>query len=161
MVLEKTLELPLDSKEITPVNLKGNQPWIFIWRTDAEAVILWPLEVKSQLIGKDLDVGKDWGQKGKQGTEDEMVGWHHWLDGCESEQTLGDNEEQGSLACCSHKESDKTCNWTVTTLHNICSSRWQALGTLPVLVSQTNMRLYLELGCSPSPKCFPPDQKNR
>ena len=161
-MLKKTLESPLDSKEIISVNLKGNQPWIFIGRTDAEAVNLWPLDAKSQLIGKDLDVGKDWGQEGKQATEDVMVGWHHRLDGRESEQTLEDSEEQGSLACYSHKESDKTWNWTITTtLHNICSCRWQGLGTLPVLVSQTNMRLYLELGCRPSPKCFPPDQKNR
>ena len=85
VVLEKTLESPLDFKEIKPVNHKGNQSWIFIGRTDAEAPILWPPDAKSQLIGKDPDVGKDWGQEEKGMTEDEMVGWHHWLDGDEFE----------------------------------------------------------------------------
>ena len=74
MVLEKTLESPLDSKEIKPLNHKGNQSWIFIGRTDAEAPILWPPDVKSWLIGKDLDAGKDWGQEEKVGTKYEMVG---------------------------------------------------------------------------------------
>ena len=80
-VLEKTLESPLDCKEIKPVNLKGNQSWIFIGRTDAEAEapILWPPDVKSWLIGKDPDAGKDWRQEEKGATEDEMLGWHHWL----------------------------------------------------------------------------------
>ena len=83
VVLEKTLESPLDSKEIKPVNPKGNQPWIFIGRTDAEAKIpiLWPPDAKNWLIGKELDTGKDWRQKEKGITEDEMVEWHHWLDG--------------------------------------------------------------------------------
>ena len=87
MVLEKTLESPLDSKEIKPVNPKGNQPWIYIGRTDAEASasVLWPPDVKSQLIGKDTDAGKDWGQE-KGATEDAMVGWHHWLNGYEFKQ---------------------------------------------------------------------------
>ena len=103
VVLEKTLESPLDCKEIKPVNPKGNQPWIFIGRTDAkaEAPILWLPEVKSQLIGKDPDIGKDWRQEEKGAAEDEMVGWHHWLNGHEFEQTQGDGEGQGSLACCS------------------------------------------------------------
>ena len=81
VVLEKTLERPLDSKDIKPVDPKGNQPWIFIGRTDAkaESPILWPSDAKSQLIGKDLDAGKDWGQKEKGMTEDEMVEWNHWL----------------------------------------------------------------------------------
>ena len=85
MVLEKTLESPLNSKEIKPVSPKGNQPWIFIWRTDAEAetLILWPLDVNSWLIGKYPDIGKDWRQKEKGATEDEIVGWHHWLNGPE------------------------------------------------------------------------------
>ena len=102
LVLEKTLERPLDSKKIQPVNPKGNQPWIFIGRTDAEAEapILWPLDVKSRLIGKDPDAGKDWGQE-KGVTEDEIIGRHHWLNGHEFEQTPGDIEGQGSLACCS------------------------------------------------------------
>ena len=81
VVLEKTLECPLDNKEIKPVNPKGNQPWIFIERTDAEAEvpILWPPDANSQLTGKDPDSGKDWRQEEKGVTEDEMAGWHHWL----------------------------------------------------------------------------------
>ena len=112
-MLEKTLESPLDSKEIKPVNPKGNQPWIFIERTEAEAEIpiLWPPDVKSHLIGKDPDAGKDWRQKENGMTEDEVVGWFHCLNGHEFKQTLGDGKEQVSLACCSpwgRKESDKT-----------------------------------------------------
>ena len=101
VVLEKTLESPFDSKEIKPVNLKGNQPWIFIERTDAEAEtpILWPPDAKNQLIGKDSDAGKDWRQEEKGRTEDVMVGRHHQLDGHEFKQTPGDSAGQGSLAC--------------------------------------------------------------
>ena len=104
MVLEKTLESPLDCKETQPVNPKGNQSWIFIGKADAEAddtLIPWPPDVKNWLIGKDPDAGKDWGQEEKGTTEDEMVGWHHQLDGHEFEQALGDGEEQGSPVCCS------------------------------------------------------------
>ena len=113
VVLEKTLESPLDCKEIQPVYPKGNQPWIFIGRTDAEAEapILWPPDIKYWLIGKDPHVGKDWGQEEKGAIEYELTGWHHWLNGNEFEQTPGDSEGQGSLACCSpwgHKESDMT-----------------------------------------------------
>ena len=107
VMLEKTLESTLGCKEIKPINPKGNQPWIFIGRTDAEAPILWPPDGKSQLIGKDPDAEQDWGQM----TEDEMVGWHHRLNGHEFKQAPGDSEGQGSLACCSpwgRKESDKT-----------------------------------------------------
>ena len=92
MVLEKILESPLDSKEVKSVNPKGNQPWMFIGRTDAEASILWSPEAKSSLIGKYPDAGEDWGKEGKGMTEDEMVGWHHWLNGRESEQAPGDGE---------------------------------------------------------------------
>ena len=111
VVLEKTLESPLDCKEIKPVNPKGNQSWIFIGRTDAEAkaLILWLPDAKSQIIGKDPETGKDWGQEEKGTTKDEMVGWYHRLNGHEFEQTPGDGEGQGSLAYCSprgHKESD-------------------------------------------------------
>ena len=104
VVLETTLESPLDSKEIKPVNPEGNQPWIFIGRTDveAEAPILWPSDAKSQLNGKDPDAGKDWRQEEKGMREDEMAGWHHWLKGHEFEQTLWDNEEEASLACGVH-----------------------------------------------------------
>ena len=103
VVLEKTLESHLDCKEIKPVNPKGNQPWIFIGRTDAEdeALLLWPPDVKSQLIEKYPDAGKDWGQEEKWATEDEMVGWHHWLNGHDFEQTPGDSEWQRNLECCS------------------------------------------------------------
>ena len=94
MVLEKTLESPLDIKEIKLVNPKGNQAWIFFGRTDAEAPILWLPDVKNP------NAGKDWGQDKKEETEDEMVGWHHWFNGHEFEQTPGDSEGQGSLACC-------------------------------------------------------------
>ena len=110
VVLKETLESPLDCKEIKPVNPKGNQSWIFIGRTDAEQVpVLWPSDGKSQLIGKDPDVGKDKAHEEKGATENEMVGWHHPLSGPEFEQTLGDSEGQGSLPCCSpwsHKESN-------------------------------------------------------
>ena len=113
VVLEKTLESPLDCKEIKPVNPKGNQPWIFIGMTDAEAEtpILWPPNDKSQLIRKDPGAGKDWRQEEKGATENEMVGWYHQLNGHESEQALGVGDGQVSLACCSPwgcKESDKT-----------------------------------------------------
>ena len=115
VVLEKTLESPLESKEIKPVNAKGNQPWIFIRRTDAEAEtpVLWPPDVKSRFIRKDPDAGKDWRQEEKGTTENEMVVWHHWLNGHEFEQAPGDGEGQGSLVCCSPwdcKELD-TAEW--------------------------------------------------
>ena len=112
VVLEKTLESPLDCK-MKPVNPKGNQSWIFFGRTDAEAEapILWPPDSKSRFIGKDSDAEKDWRQEEKRPTEDEMVGWHHWLNGHEFEQALGDGEGQRILACCRPwgcKESDMT-----------------------------------------------------
>ena len=113
VVLEKTLESPLDCKEIQPVHPKGNQPWIFIGRTDAEVLIVWSTDAKSWLIRKDLDDEKDWRQEEKGTTEDEMVGWHHWLDGHEFEWTPGVGDGQGSLVCCSpwgHKQSD-TAEW--------------------------------------------------
>ena len=113
VVLEKTLESPFNTKEIELVNPKGKQPWPFMGRTDAEAeaLILWPPDAMSWLTGKDPDAGKDWRQEKKGLTEDEMVRGHHWLNGHEFQQALGDGEEQGSLACCSlwgHKESDMT-----------------------------------------------------
>ena len=119
VVLEKTLASPLDCKEIQPVHSKGDQPWVFIGRTDAKAEtpVLWPPHAKSWLIGKDPDAGRDWGQEEKGTTEDEMAGWHHWLDGRESEWTPGVGDGQGGLACCDswgRKESDMTerLNWT-------------------------------------------------
>ena len=119
VVLEKTLESPLDCKEIQPVHSEGDQPWDFFGRNDAKAetAVLWPPHAKSWLIGKDSDAGRDWGQEEKGTTKDEMAGWHHWLDGHESEWTPGDGDGQGSLGCCDswgHKESDRTerLNWT-------------------------------------------------
>ena len=110
-MLEKTLESPLDCKQTKPVNSKGSQSWIFIGRTDAEAPVLWPHYMKSQLTGKDPDAWKDWRQEEKGTTEGETVGWHHRLNWPEFEQALGGSEGQGSLACCSswgRKESDMT-----------------------------------------------------
>ena len=136
VVLEKTLESPLDCKKIQPVNPKGNQSWIFIGRTDAEAEtpILWPPDVKNWLTGKDPDAGKDWMQEEKVITEHEMVGWYHWLDGHELEQALEFGDGQGSLAFCSpwgHKESDRT-EWLNSTelskeLKHSCFSSWISL----------------------------------
>ena len=119
MVLEKTLKSPLDCKGIQPVHPKGDQFWVFTGRTDikAETPILWPRDEKNWLIGKDSDAGRDWGQEKKGITEDEMAGWHHRLDGHESEWTLGVGDGQGGLVCCDSwgcKESDMTerLNWT-------------------------------------------------
>ena len=118
VVLEKTLASPLDCK-IQPVHPKGDQSWVFIGRTDAEAEtpILWPPHTKSWLIGKDPDAGRDWGQEEKGTTEDEMAGWSHWLDAHEFGWTPGVGDGQGGLMCCdswSRKESDTTeqLNWT-------------------------------------------------
>jgi len=117
VVLEKTLESPLDCKEIKPVNPRGNQPWIFIGRTDAEAEapMVWPPDVKKQLIGKDPDAGKDWRQEEGGKTEDEMVGWHHWLTGHEFEQTPGDGDREAWLAAIHRVTKSQTwlSNWTV------------------------------------------------
>ena len=131
VVLEKTLESPLDCKEIQQVHPKGNQSWIFIWRTDAEAdtLILWPPDEKSWLIGKDPDAGKDWGQEEKGTTKDEMVGWHHQLNGHGFGWTLGVVDGQGGLACCDSlgcKESDTTerLNWPE-------QNQWSNLCPLP------------------------------
>ena len=119
VMLEKTLESPLDCKEIRPVNPKGNQSWIFIGRTDAEAEapILWLPDVKNGLFGKDLDAGEDWRWEAMGTTEDEMVGWHHWLDGHELEQAPGVGDGQGSLSChgpwgCKESEMTEQLNWT-------------------------------------------------
>ena len=119
VVLEKTLESPLNCEEIQPVHPKGNQSWMLIVSSDVEAEtpVLWPPTTKSWLILRYPDAGKDWKQEEKVMTEDEMVGWHHWLNGHECEQALGAGDGQGSLACCSpwgHKESDMTerLNWT-------------------------------------------------
>ena len=119
VVLEKTLESPLDCEEIQPVHSEGDQPWVFIGRTDAEAEtpILWPPHAKSWLIGKEPDAGRDWGQEENGMTEDEMAGWHHQLNAHEFGWTPGVGDRQGGLACCNswgHKQSDMTerLNWT-------------------------------------------------
>jgi len=117
VVLEKTPESPL---EIQPVYSKVDQPWVFFGRTDAKAEtpILWPPHAKSWLIGKDSDAGRDWGQEEKGMTEDEMAGWHHWLDGRESKWTPGVGDGQGGLVCCDswgRKESDTT-EWLHTSI---------------------------------------------
>ena len=119
VVLEKTVESPLECKEIQPVHPKGNQSWVFIGRTniEAETPILWPPDVKIWFTGKDPEAGKDWGQEEKGMPEDEMVGWHYWLNGHGLGWTLGVGDGQGGLVCCgswSHKESDMTerLKWT-------------------------------------------------
>ena len=119
VVLKKTLKIPLDSKEIQPVHSEGDQPRDFFGRNDAKAEtpVLCQPHVKSWVTGKDSDAGRDWAQEEKGTAEDEMAGWHHWLDGHESEWTLGVGDEQGGLACChswGHKGLDTTeqLNWT-------------------------------------------------
>ena len=133
LMLEKTLESPLDCNEIQPVNPKGNQPWIFIGGTDAktETQILWPPDMKNWLIRIDLDAGKDWSWEEKGITEDEMVGWYQRLNGQEFEQALEIGDGQKGLACCypwGHKKSDMTewLNWlTVPILKNIILKLWK------------------------------------
>ena len=157
VVLEKTLESPLDCKEIEPVHPKKDQPWVFIGRTDAKAEtpILWPPHVKSWLIGKDSDTGRDWGQEKKGMTEDEMAGWHHWLDGREFEWALGVGDGQGGLACCAswgRKESDTTerLNWK--------QCRWcgmQCLKWLPVI--SVSWYLWLCVTSAPAVRAGPID----
>ena len=148
VVLEKTLKSPLDWKEIELVNPRGNQSWIFTGRTNAEAKapILWPPDAKSWLIRKDLDVGKDWRQEEKGMTEDEMVGWHHQLNGHESEQVPGDGEGQGSLQCYSpwgHKELDTTeqlnnnrpCHYMIHYVEDILFQRKKIFTKMLILVT--------------------------
>ena len=135
VLLEKTLESPLDCKEIQPVHSEGDQPWDFFGRNDAKAetLVLWSPHAQSWLIGKDFDAGRDWGQEEKGMTEDEMAGWHHRLDGRESEWTLGVGDGQGSLVCYDswgRKESDTTerlnwteLNWTVQMVKSIKNNK--------------------------------------
>ena len=130
VVLEKTLDSPLDCKEIQPVHSEGDQPWVFSGRNDAKAEtpVLWPPHAKSWLIGQHSDAGRDWGQEEKGMAQDEMAGWHHRLDGRESEWTLGVGDGQGGLACCDswgRKESDMTewLNWTELNWTIFCVDR--------------------------------------
>ena len=124
VVLEKTLESPLDCNEVQTVHPKVNQSWIFIRRTDAEAETptLWPADVKNWLLGKDPDAGKDWRQEEKGMTEDEMAEWHHRLNGHEFEWTLGVGDGQGSLACCSSWGCKELETYWVTELNVIVRS---------------------------------------
>ena len=142
VVLEKTLESPLDCKEIQPVHSERDQPWDIFGRNDAEAEtpVLWPPHAKIWLIGKD-----DWGQEEKGTTQDEMAGWHHWLDERESEWTLGVGDGQGGLACCDswgHKESDMTerLNWTEPRQAFIKEDNWVSLENLSDLGKQRRCR---------------------
>ena len=122
VVLGKSLESPLDCKEIQSVHSKADQSWVFFGRTDAKAgtPVLWPSDAKSQLFGKDPDAGKDWRQEVKEMTEDEMVGWHHWLNGHEFEQIPGDSEGQGSWRAVIHgvaKSWTQFSNWTMNKIY--------------------------------------------
>ena len=143
VLLEKTLESPWDSKETKSVNPKGNQPWIFTGRTDAEAEvpILWTPDVKSWFIGKDHDARKDWGQEEKGPKEDEMVGWHHWLNGHEFEQTQGYSDGQGSVAWVQFMELQSVRhNWVPEQQQQSdrrCQSVAQRLGTPGLKVFNT------------------------
>ena len=148
VVLEKTLDSPLDCKEIQPVHPKGDQSWVFIGRTDAEAEtpVLWPPHVKSWLIGKDSDAGKDWGQEEKGTTEDEMAGWHHRLDGCEFEWTPGVGDGQGGLVCrdswgCKESDTTEQLHWTELIKKNAFESvlmRWMKLE--PIIHREVNQK---------------------
>ena len=151
VVLEKTLESPLDCKEIQPIHPKGDQSWVFIGRTDAEAEtrILWPPHAKSWLIGKDSDAGRDWEQEEKGTTEDEMAGWHHRLDGRESQWTPGVGDGQRGLACCSSwgcRESDTTERLWVNSGSLWWTEAWRA-AIHGVAKSQTRLSDWTELNC--------------
>ena len=152
VVLEKTLESPLNSKDIKPVSAKGNKSWIFIGITDAEteAPILRPPDAKSWLIRKDPDAGKDWGQKQKQTTEDEMVGWRHRFNGPDFEQTLRDSEGQRSLACCSlwgFKKSD-----TAEQLNNTNQFELpESYSEFPLTIYFTHAKVYVSMLLSVCP----------
>ena len=144
VVLEKTLESPLDCKESQPVYSEGDQPWDFFGRNDAKAEtpVLWPLHAKRWLIGKESDAGRDWGQEEKGMTEDEMVGWHCWLDGRESEWTLGAGDGQGGLVCRS-PWSQKELDTRVTELISIFTFSSRFVGrfreTTMLILSATRM----------------------
>ena len=146
--MEKTLESPLDCKEVQPVHPKGDQSWVFTGKTDAEAEtpIIWRPHLKSWLIGKDPDAGRDWGQEEKGMTEDEMGGCHHWLDGHESEWTLGVGDGQRDLACCDswgRKESDMTerLNWTELKFMKIMFQIYQCFNVYEQFNSKMNRKI--------------------
>ena len=149
VILEKTLESPLDCKEIESVNPKGNQSSIFTGRTDAEALILWPPDAKSRLIRTDLDVGKDWRQEDMGKAEDQIFGWYHWLNGHEFEQVSRYGEAQGSLACCSpwvSRSRTRPSDWT-TTYEKKLYSIFTFLGGCIVFKTSINLTfLFYHLG---------------
>ena len=171
VVLEKTLESPLDCKEIQPVHPKVGQSWIVIGRTDAEAEapILRPFDAKNWLIGKDPDAGKDWRQEEKGTTKDEMVGWHHQLDGHEFEQAPGIGDGQGSQACCSPwgcKESDMTelLNWTEWYIFSwqfclLCPKR--CMNTSWILNTNVFSSLLVRVKWQPPPVFLPGESQGR
>ena len=152
LVLKKTLESPLDCKEIQPVHCKGNKSWIFIGRTDAEAEApkLWPPDAKNWLIGKDPETANDWKWEEKGTMEDEMVGWHHQLNGHEFESTPGVGNGQGGLACCSpwgRKESELTeqLNWTeLNWMHEKHLLRSASLVAVGFIISELLPRISYE-----------------
>ena len=144
VVLEKTSESPLDSKEIKS-NLKGDQPWIFTGRTDAEAPVFWSSNAQSWLIGKVLDAGTDWAQKEKRVSEDDMAGCHYWCNGHELEQTSGDGEGQGGPACCSPwglKELGMT-RWLNSNNHNLNLPHYLVSKVSPSFSFRVPFRLFL------------------
>ena len=151
VVLEKTLESPLDCKEIQPVHPKGDQCWVFTARTDVEAEtpILWPHDEESWLIWKDPDAGKDWGQEEKGTTEDKMVGWHHWYNGHGFGWTLGIGDGQGGLACCGswgRKESDTT-DWTelIILFSLLLCSKFSIIIKFYIIISKLDHLYYLSI----------------
>ena len=174
VMLEKTLESPLDCKEIQPVHSKGNQSWVFIGRTDvkAETPILQPPHVKSWLIGKDPDAGRDWGQEERETTEDEMTGGHHWLNAHEFGWALGVGDREGGLACCNSwgcKESDTSepLNWTelMNSIMSTSNSKsfissfpiWIPFIYFPslIIVARTSINMLNNSGESGRPCLFP------
>ena len=156
VVLEKTLQSPLDSKGIKPVHPKGNHSWIFIGRTNvkAEVLIFWPPDAKSWLIGKDPDAGKDWRQGKKGTTEDEMVGWHHRLNGHELEQPVGVGDGQRSLVWCSSWGRKVRYGWA-TELNWTASREWSYTVLLINLFLEIKMKIICSGNCgSPAAKSF-------
>ena len=148
-MLEKTLESPLDCKESQPVHTEGDQSWDFFGRNDAKAEppVLWPPHAKSWLIGKDSDAGRDWGQKEKGMTEDEIAAWHHWLDEHESEWTPGVGDGQGGLACCDswgRKESDTTERLIWSDLKGVSRLVFDCI-LHPLCTSECNPKMWCKL----------------